>query len=45
MLLEFITLNRDAIIEATYRRATHSLRPTRGMASRNCQMLWIGLVS
>jgi len=33
MLCEFIILNRDAIIEATYRKAAQSARPTRGMDS------------
>jgi signal transduction histidine kinase len=33
MLFEFITLNRDAIIEATYGKATQALRPTRGMGA------------
>src|SRR5690349_17750063 len=33
MLLEFITLNRDAIIEATYCKAAHALRPARGEES------------
>jgi hypothetical protein len=33
MLFEFITRNRDAIIEATFRKAAQALRPTRGMGS------------